>query len=208
MMVAILAVLVVTSPAPASAACPRANVRVVEEANFAFPEMSHPLHDKVRFLLDIGSDGRVRRVAKVESSGDAAVDAAAEKALGEYRFAAATANCVSASSVWSQWWDMPAEAIGSPSPSAAASPSACAAPFVRPVGFPIPAHVAAPGTVGVDVALDATARVTAVHLAQSSGHAKTDYAATVAARKGRFVFERQPGCAPVATTYRFEVTFH
>src|ERR1700681_4195681 len=107
MIVAVLAALVAASPVPApasSAACPRENVRVVEESNFELPETVRATHDRVRFLLHIGSDGRVRRMAKVESSGDAAVDAAAEKALGEFRFAAATANCVSASGLWSQWW--------------------------------------------------------------------------------------------------------
>jgi TonB family protein len=212
MIAAILLAWIAAGPAPApSGVCSRENVRVVEESNFVLPDTVRATHDRVRFLLDIGSDGRVRRMAKVESSGDGALDAAAEKALGEFRFAAPTVNCVSASSVWSQWWSVPPEAIVQPpaaSAAAAVSPGSCVPPFVRPVGFPLPAHIAAPGTVAVDVALDATAHVTGVHLAQSSGNTKTDYAATVAARNGRYVFERQPGCAPAATTYRFEITFH
>ncbi|HEY6236806.1 MAG TPA: hypothetical protein VIW69_17025 [Candidatus Elarobacter sp.] len=208
------AVMLAASPAPSPqsvpaplAGCPRENVRVVEESNFEFPETARPTHERVRFLLDLGSDGRIRRTVLAESSGDAAVDAAAEKAVGEFRYAAPTAGCVSTSSVWSQYWRMPAEALASPAPGASSSPAACAAPFVRPRTFPLPPRREAPGTAFVDVALDASARVTAVHLAQSSGNKQTDYAATVAARQGVYVFERQPGCAPAATTYRLELTF-
>ena len=83
----------------------------------------------------------------------------------------------------------------------------CAAPFVRPMGFPLPPRRKAPGTVLVDVALDAKARVSAVHLTRSSGNRKTDYAATVAARNGRYLMLPQPGCAQSATTYHLELTF-
>jgi TonB family protein len=207
-------VLAAASPAPAptrapAAGCPRENVRIIEESNFEFPENGHPTHGRVRFLIDLGSDGRIRRSALVESSGDATVDAAAAKAVGEFRYAAPTAGCVSTSAVWSAYWRMPPEALASPAPDAGASssPAPCAAPFVRPQRFPLPRLREAPGSASVDVALDAGARVTGVHLVQSSGNKKTDYAATVAARNGTYVFERQPGCAPVATTYRFELTF-
>jgi outer membrane biosynthesis protein TonB len=204
-----------STPAPAAtvpaayAGCPRENVRIIEESNFEFPENAHPTHERVRFLLDLGSDGRIRRTALAESSGDATIDAAAAKAVGEFRYAAPTAGCVSTSTVTSQYWRMPAEALASPAPDAAASssPAPCAGPFVRPRTFPLPYRREAPGTAFVDVVLDASARVTAVHLVQSTGNKKTDYAATIAARQGVYVFERQPGCAPTATTYRLELTF-
>jgi len=199
-----------TAPVLAPAAgCPRENTRIVEESNFEFPENAHPTHERVRFLLDLGSDGRVRRTALAESSGDAAVDAAAAKAVGEFRFTAPTAKCVSTSTVASQYWRMPPEALASPAPDAGASssPVPCPAPFVRPLTFPLPPRREAPGTASVDVALDASARVTAVHLVQSSGNKKTDYAAAIVARHGVYVFERQPGCPPAATTYRLELTF-
>jgi TonB family protein len=218
MIAALLAAVIVATASPAphpapvrgpAAACPRENVRIIEESNFEFPENAHPTHERVRFLIDLGSDGRIRRSALVESSGDATVDAAAAKAAGEFRYAAPTAGCVSTSAVWSAYWKMPPEALASPAPDAGASssPVPCATPFVRPQRFPLPHLREVPGTAFVDVALDASARVTAVHLVRSSGNKKTDYAATVAARQGVYVFERQPGCAPTATTYRFELTF-
>ncbi|MDP9105592.1 MAG: hypothetical protein M3N49_06635 [Candidatus Eremiobacteraeota bacterium] len=216
MIARLLAAVILAAAAPApvpvrapAAACPRENVRVIEESNFELPENAHATHERVRFLLDLGSDGRIRRTTLAESSGDAAVDAAAAKAVGEFRYAAPTAGCVSTSTVWSQYWRMPPEVLASPVPDAGApsSPAPCAAPFVRPQRFPLPPLREAPGTAFVDVALDGSARVTAVHLVQSSGNKKTDYAATVAARQGVYVFERQPGCSPTATTYRFELTF-
>ena len=197
--------------APPAAACPRERVRVIEESSVVFPANAHPTHGRVRFLLDLGSDGRIRRVAIVESSGDPMVDAVAEKALAQFRYAPPSAGCMSASTVTSQYWDIPPEALAPPAPAevtASPAPLQCAAPFVRPARFPGSAHPVAAGTVGVDVSLDATARVTAIHLAQSSGNKKTDYAATIAARNGTYVFERQPGCPTAATTYRFELTFH
>ena len=211
---ALAAVIFGASPAPVSgtgstAACPREAGHVIQESQLEFPQDAHPTHDRVRFLIDLGSDGRVRRSSMVESTGDAALDAAAAKALAEYRFAVPTYGCVSSSSALSRYWTVPREALASPEPAAGAStaPVPCVAPFIRPMRLPVPRRREATGTAAVDVGIDANARVTAVHLAQSSGNKKTDYAATVAARNGIYVFERQPGCAPVATTYRLELTF-
>jgi TonB family protein len=119
---------------------------------------------------------------------------------------------VSASSALSRWWNVSREALASPPPpttiaGASSSPAPCAAPFIRPMNFPVPRRREVPGTATVDVGIDATERVTAMHLVQSSGNKKIDYAAALIARKAAYVFERQPGCAPVATTCRLELTF-
>lgn len=205
--------------AQAAAACPREAVRVVEESNFTMPSDAHPTHDTVRFTLDIGSDGRLRRSVLTESSGDPAIDAAAAQALTQFRFAAPTFGCVASSTTTSWSWRIPAEEVSpaSPAPSAAPATSAapassapvasCTAPFVRAARLAIPPRREKPGTAIVDVTLDANARVTNVHLVQSSGETKTDYAATVAARTGGFVFVRVPGCPSGATVYRLELTF-
>jgi TonB family protein len=212
---AFVAVVLAASPAPgnvhgSAAACPREPGRIIQESQSEFPQDAHPTHERIRFLVDLGSDGRVRRSSMVESSGDAALDAAAAKALAEFRFAVPTAGCVSTSSAISRWWNVPKEALASPPPVATVDSSShppCAVPFIRPMHFPLPARREVPGTASVDVGLDASAHVTGVHLAHSSGNKKTDYAAAVAARNGTYVFERQPGCAPTATTYHLELTF-
>jgi TonB family protein len=215
---AFAAVAVASSPAPArpsTAACPNHDVRAIEKGRLEAPEDVHPTHDRMRFLVDVGSDGRIRRTVIAESSGDAALDAAAANALAKFRFEAPTRGCVSASTTWSQGWWVPRDVLASPSPSQSppAQPGVtipaapCGAPFVRARGFPVSPKRKAPGTAAIDVSFDATARVTAVHLAQSSGNKKTDYAATVAARYGSYVVVRQPGCPPTPTTYRLELTF-
>ncbi|MDQ6925088.1 MAG: energy transducer TonB, partial [Candidatus Eremiobacteraeota bacterium] len=181
----------------------------IEESRLEVPPDAHPTHERMRFLVDLGSDGRIRRLAAVESSGDAAVDAAAAKALARYRFALPSSGCVTTSSGTARTWSIPPEVLASPSPAtgASSSPAPCVAPFVRPMGFQLSRRREVPGTASVDVGLDASAHVTAVHLVHSSGNKKTDYAAAVTARNGTYVFERQPGCAPVATTYHLELTF-
>jgi TonB family protein len=205
-----------SAPARARAACPNHDVRAIEKGRLEAPEDVHPTHERMRFLVDVGSDGRIRRTVIAESSGDAALDAAAASALAQFRFEAPTRDCVSASTTWSQGWVVPHEVLASPSlpsqsppaqPGVVIPAAPCGAPFVRARGFPVSPKRKAPGTAAIDVSFDATARVTAVHLVQSSGNRKTDYAATIAARYGSYVAVRQPGCPPTPTTYRLELTF-
>jgi TonB family protein len=228
-------VIAAASPIPqaqAAAACPREPMRIVEESNFTFPPGAHPTNANVRFALDVGSDGRLRRAVLIESSGDAAVDAAAAQAITQFRFAAPSSGCVAISTVSSWFWRLPDELItpataapstnapNIPAPGTAASsvatpstatasaaPAACTAPFVRPAHLALPPRRESPGTATIDVTLDANARVTAVRLVQSSGEKKTDYAATVAARNGIFIFVHEPGCPVGPTVYRLELTF-
>lgn len=217
----ILGVVIATaSPIPQAqmaAACPREPMRIVEESNFTLPPGAHPTNANVRFALDIGSDGRLRRAVLTESSGDAAIDAAAAQAMTQFRFAAPSSGCVAVSTTSSWFWRLPDElvipAVTAPSPAApstatpSAAPAACTAPFVRPAHLALPPRRESPGTATIDVTLDANARVTAVRLVQSSGEQKTDYAATVAARNGIFIFVHEPGCPVGPTVYRLELTF-
>jgi TonB family protein len=220
----ILGVVIAASPTPvpqaqAAAACPREPPRVIEESNFTLTPDARPTNANVRFALDLGSDGRLRRAVLVESSGDATVDAAAAQALTQFRFAAPTFGCVALSTTWSWYWRLPAEELTAATPAASAAPASstapaastvpasCTAPFVRLAWLPIPGRREQPGTATVDVTLDADARVKAVRLVQPSEHLKTDYAATVAARNGRYIFVRVRGCPSGPTVYRLELTF-
>lgn len=220
----ILGVVIAASPTPfpqarAVAACPREPPRVIEESNLTLTPEERPTNAHVRFALDLGSDGRLRRAVLVESSGDSAIDAAAAQALKQFRFAAPTFGCVSVSANWSWYWRFPDEVLAtatpaasaapasSPAPSASTAQASCTAPFVRLAWLPIPSRREQPGTATVDVTLDADARVKAVHLVHPSGHFKTDYAATVAARNGNYIFESIPGCPSGPTVYRLELTF-
>ncbi len=173
------------------------------------PEGMHPTNPRVRVLADLGSDGRVRRVVTVESSGDAAVDAAAAKAVEHFRFAPPAYGCVTTSSTAALSFNVPPEATAarqSPAPNVSLAP--CAGPFVRPMGFSPPPQREVPGTATVEVSLDSAAAVTGVRLVHSSGNPKTDNAATAAARSGAYRFEPIPGCPQSPTTYQLEITFH
>jgi TonB family protein len=212
-LIALLAAALVAaaSPAPSepTAACPRSALRIVQEAMLTIPEGMHPTNPRVRVLADLGSDGRVRSVVTVESSGDFALDAAAAKAVEHYRFAPPAFGCVTTSSTAALSFNVPPEATTarqSPAPRVSLAP--CTGPFVRPMGIPPPSQREAPGTATVEVALDSAASVTGVRLVHSSGNRKTDDAATVAARSGGFRFEPIPGCAQSPTTYLLEITFH
>lgn len=196
-----------------AAACPRVPPRVVTTANFTMPEGAHPTRDALRFVVDIGSEGRLRRWALIESSGDAALDAAAEAALPELRFAPPSLGCVSlsASVPWS--WRIPAEMIASPTtasaePKPGAAPVACTAPFVQVNRLMLGAKRQSPGAVSVDVSLDANAHVTSVRLVHPSGNIKTDYAATIAARTSTYAYLPIPSCPARPTTYHLELGFH
>ena len=205
-----IAALVLAAAAAAGGACPLEPPRVVESSQSILPADSHPTHGRVSFLLDLGSDGRVRRSLRVESSGDAAVDAAAETSLQQTRFAPPSYNCYSISTATTYGYDIPPELLTSPTPAASPLPSsapACVTPFARARRFGLAPHRTAHGTAVIDVSLDALARVTGVNLVQSSGDRKADYAAAVAARHAPYAFEHQPGCTPRATTYRLEITF-
>jgi TonB family protein len=219
----VLASLIAAAGEPAYlASCPASDVRVVATSAPVVSDNIHPTNRRARFLLDIGSDGQLRRSALVESSGDAVFDAAALDAAKRFRFAPPTQGCISTSAVVPEEFNVsllalarPSGGAGSPGPFVLPStpPEAAvaicpAAPFVRLTGLDVPDQRQAPGTADVDVGLDASARVTSVKLAKSSGNPKTDAAATAAAKDGQYAYTLPPGCKPQATTYRLELTYH
>jgi outer membrane biosynthesis protein TonB len=211
-------------PTPGPAPCPLERVRAVRFVDAELPEGAHPSNEFVRYAVDIGSDGRIRRVALTESSGDPAVDDAVRAALTQSVFAAASFRCVAVSSAFIQTFPLPPPAPDQPAdqpsaapaasatPVAAASPPAvgarCAAPFPTIKALRLSSYTRqAPGTAAVDVSLDAAAHVTHVQLVRSTGNKRTDYAAAITARLSTYKFLPQAGCAPSPTVYRLELTY-
>ena len=213
-----LATLIAAAGEPAYlAACPAAEGRVIAASTPVAPDTIHPTNRRVRFFVDLGSAGQLRRAAVTESSGDATFDAAALAALERFRFAPPTQGCISTSSVVSEEFNVPLISLVKPDSvrsglpviqSAAPAASICGTPFVRLTGLDVPDQRQAPETVSIDVGLDASARVTNVKLAHASGNAKTDAAGTSAARSAQYAFALPPGCRPQPTTYRLELTYH
>jgi TonB family protein len=210
--------LAATGPASA-AACPNVDPRIVIPALFVPPDGTHPTNRYVRFELDLGSDGRIRRVAMTESSGDPTFDADALAAAKAIRFAPPEQGCISTSFVAPQTFEVPLIDLARPPTSAGGLPSVptnapaaavqiCSDPFVQLSGLGLPDEREPAGTVGVDVGLDARAHVTSVHLARTSGNPKLDAVAVAAAHDGEYEFVAQPGCPPKPTIYDLELTFH
>src|ERR1700722_567674 len=89
------------------ASCPVEQTRVVATSGVVEPLTIHATNRRVRFLVDIGSMGELRRAAMTESSGDAAYDAAALDALKRFRFAAPSQGCISTSTVVPEEFNVP-----------------------------------------------------------------------------------------------------
>ncbi|HEX3551280.1 MAG TPA: energy transducer TonB [Candidatus Elarobacter sp.] len=190
---------------PSVARCPRTPIHVASEAHPTVPDGTHPTHDHVTVVLDLSSDGRVRRAAISESSGDPAVDRATLAASEQQRFDMPTFSCITFSTTFAERFDLPKELVPSPSPSAAPVP-VCGTPFVTPSGLS-PSERPPRGTASIDVDLDAAAHVDGARIVQSSGNAETDRVALAAARASGYAFIPFAGCPPAATTYRLDLTF-
>jgi TonB family protein len=218
MLAVVLSTLIAAGEPAYLASCPAEQTRVLASSTVVAPDGIHPTNRRVRFFLDLGSDGRLRHAAMTESSGDATFDAAALDALGRFRFAPPSQGCISTSSVVPEEFNVPLLALVKPAPNGSAPPSLpsaapestlaiCGTPFVQLTGLEITDQRQAAGTVAVDVGLDATAHVTSAKLAKSSGNAKTDAAGTSAARTAQYAFTLPPGCRPKPTVYRLELTY-
>jgi len=216
----VLSALVVAQGAPAYlAACPADPGHLIEKAPVLAPDDIHPTNRRAAFFLDVGSDGTVRHAALSESSGDGTFDAAALMAAQHFRFAPPTQGCISTSSVVPEEFNVPLLALARPAAGGSGAivlPSTppesavaiCTTPFARLTGLDAPDTRQAPGTVAIDVGLDAAAHVTSVKLAKPSGNAKTDATGIAEARDAQYAFMLPPGCRPKATVYRLELTFH
>jgi TonB family protein len=66
----------------------------------------------------------------------------------------------------------------------------------------------APGTVDIDVGLDANAHVTSAKIAKPSGNPRTDATALALAKDAEYELVLAPGCKPQKTVYPLELTFH
>ncbi|HZO95382.1 MAG TPA: TonB family protein [Candidatus Baltobacteraceae bacterium] len=97
MLAAVAALVLAAAPSRVEPGCPTQAAHVIDAAQPVLPPDPHPTTGAVRMFFDIGSDGRVRRAAVADSSGDPAVDAAALDALRRTRFAPPSYRCVAVS---------------------------------------------------------------------------------------------------------------
>jgi len=202
------------------ASCPAQAGHVTFQAPFIAPDTGvHPTNRRARFFLDVGSDGNVRRAELVESSGDATFDGEAAEAAKNFRFAPPTQGCISTSSVVPEDFDVSlitlAHPVGAngvsvvPTQAPASVVAVCSSlPLAQLKGIDAADTRQAPGTVDIDVGLDANAHVTSAKIAKPSGNAKTDATALGLAHDAAYELVIAPGCKPAKTVYRLELTFH
>jgi TonB family protein len=203
------------------ASCPAQAGHVTFQAPFIAPDTGvHPTNRRARFFLDVGSDGSVRRASLVETSGDATFDGEAAEAAKNFRFAPPTEGCISTSSVVPEDFDVslitlarpPVGATGVPmvpTPAPASVVAVCSStPLAQLKGMGAADTRQAPGTVDIDVGLDANAHVTSAKIAKPSGNAKTDATALALAHDAEYELVIAPGCKPQKTLYQLELTFH
>jgi len=91
---------VMTSPVRAAApprGCPDQSARIVSVPKMQLSEADHPSSDEVGFAADLGSDGRVRDMQLLRSSGDRALDARLRDALEHAAYRPTRTHCVAVS---------------------------------------------------------------------------------------------------------------
>jgi TonB family protein len=221
-MLAIVLSTLLAQAAPAYlASCPAQAGHVILAAPFVPPDSGvHPTNRRARFFLDVGSDGNVRRAVLVETSGDPTFDGDAAEAAKNFHFAPPTQGCISTSSVVPEDFNVAlitlvrpgAGPTGVPQLPASAPASAVAVcstpPLAQLKGIDAADTRQAPGTVDIDVGLDANAHVTSTKIAKPSGNAKTDATALALAHDAEYELVVAPGCQPAKTVYRLELSFH
>jgi len=197
--------------APSFAGCPTQNVRPLTAASPRLPADAHPTRDSLRLLFDIGSDGRVRRVAVAESSGDPEVDVAAAEALAHFTYSPPSYRCVSVSTGATQVWHIPARPpavedgdLAAPSaapsrvpfvPGTAPSPAAAAAtpspaPSAVPAAAPSPTPAPSPACVAPFVRVT---RLVPPRMREPSGTADVDVRLDAQARVTHVQLARSSG---------------
>jgi TonB family protein len=210
---ALLSVLTLLALLPAHASaqghgpCPSSGSKVVEAKPVSVAESPKVSNPYVSTDVDVGSDGRVRDIRVIESSGDKVTDALVRDAIKTWTFAPAQSECVAASGVVRTGIRLRADApvdhnITPPPESDACVPMVDA--YISPSGRDFSKRGTADVAVPIDAAGDLAGTPT---LTKSTGSATLDAEALRIARTASYGFSRGTGCRPQAIVYDLELTF-
>lgn len=193
--------------APATPRCAEDVPHIVDVPRLMLAASSKPAAEAVAFAADLGSDGRVRDMQLLQSSGDLAVDAQVREALQKAAYRPGRTRCVSYSSIVTTGYRLTDASPAPPAPPAPVQHTANCVPFVTAYVSPVRSDKGKRGTVTVAVDLDAAGSLRAARLAKSSGTPALDTEAVNAANAGSYNFMAASPCLRQPTTYFLELTF-
>jgi TonB family protein len=196
--------------APQDPKCPFQKGEVVNYAPLQLPRDAVIKNTEAFFDVELGSDGRLRDLRKVESSGNDITDALIIAAIQKSTFKTTRIGCVATSDVIHVGYTLTEGPTPQPTPLGPPQPGTTACtPLVTPFITPIRRDVTKRGSAMVAVPLDAAAtRQGDPTLTKSSGSAILDQEALRIASTAQFQFEDREGCAAQSFTYQLELTFN
>ncbi len=193
--------------AQANSACPATPAKILGDPRLILPDDAKITATRLGFEIDVGSDGRVRGIHTIASSGDANVDLTARQLLQAASYQPAQTGCVAYSGGLIQNYHLSAGAADRPVPLPAALDRTCT-PFITAFLTPHARDRKRTGTAIVAVGLDAAATLqTSPVLRKSAGSASLDNEALRMAAAGHYRFLQGSACTPQAFTESLEITF-
>ncbi len=191
----------------ATSACPSTPARPAETPKLTLPPETKISSKAIAFEIDVASDGHVRGLQMVQSSGDGAVDLLVRQTLQSASYEPPQAGCVAYSGGLRLSYELPLDAAATP-PAAPAKLNTNCTPFVTAFLTPIARDRKRTGTALVAIELDAAGTRTAEPaLRKSTGSPVLDAEALRLARTGQYNFLRDSSCAPQPFSYLLELTF-
>jgi TonB family protein len=189
-----------------TAGCVTSPAKLANTPKLTLPADAKITSKEIAFEVDIGSDGRVRALQMVQSSGDGAVDLSVRQTLQTESYLPPQTGCVAYSGSLRLAYELPAEAASPPA--APQKLNANCTPYVTAFLTPLARDRKRTGTAIVAVELDAAGTQTgAPALRKSTGSPVLDQEAIRLARTGQYDFLHGSSCTPQPFPYLLELTF-
>lgn len=186
--------------------CATSAARVADAPKLSLPEDAKVTSKTIAFEIDIGSDGHVRGLQLVQSSGDAKVDLEFRQALAAAAYEPPQTGCVAYSGGLRLAYSLSPDGPSAPTQPAQLSPTCT--PYISAFLTPSTRDRKRTGSAVVAVDLDASGtRGGAPALRKSTGSSVLDAEALRIATTGHYSFLRLSPCTPQAFTYLLDLTF-
>jgi TonB family protein len=186
--------------------CPTTPAKLAQQPKLTLPPDTKISSKTIAFEIDVGSDGSVRAMQMIHSSGDGAVDLSVHQLLQTAAYDPPQTGCVAYSGGLHVGFELPLDIAATPTPAAKLDTNCT--PYVLAFLTPGARDRKRTGTATVAVELDAAGTQTAAPvLKKSTGSPVLDQAAIRIARSGQYNFLQGSSCTPQPFTYLLELTF-